>query len=227
MRARVILFHPTELLSAAQADLAGNESRQEQFKILCLALFAGLRKREIDTLLWRSIDLERRVIRVEATEFFQPKTEESLAEVALDDEFVALLRGWKARAAGQFVVEASGAPAAHPKAYRIAEHVEPLYTWLRARGVNDRKKPLHSLRKETGRRYSDGARHLRRRSHPASFRYPHDAILLRRPEGPRDERHGRAAGFQHCPDRSGSQRSALFEAIRKAGDPPCLPNRPL
>lgn len=139
-----------ELLAAAQTDLAANETRREQWKILCLALFAGLRKREIDTLLWRSIDLERRVIQIEATEFFQPKTEESLAEIALDDEFVALLRGWKARASGEFVVESREAPSTHPKRYRIQEHVEPLYAWLREHGVNDRKKPLHSLRKELG-----------------------------------------------------------------------------
>ena len=135
-----------ELIAAAQTGLAG-----EEFKIFALAALCGLRKREIDTLLWRQVDFTSGQLRIEPTEYFSPKSEDSIGTVDLDDELLGLLRGWRAQSKGEFVV----APQQKPQRvqarsnYRCALHFRELYTWLRRHGVTARK-PLHELRKELG-----------------------------------------------------------------------------
>lgn len=134
------------IIAKARSELSG-----DPFKIFVLGLFAGLRKREIDTLLWRQVDFVAGQIRIEATEYFQPKSEDAINTVDLDGETLAVLRGWKAQARGQFVV----APNAKPQTlrsrsnYRCTSHFQVLYKWLRAQGITALK-PLHELRKELG-----------------------------------------------------------------------------
>jgi integrase len=134
------------LIAAARAELTG-----EPFKLFCLGLLCGLRKKEMDALLWSQVDFQSGQIRIEATEHFQPKSEDSIGAVDLDAELLALLRGWKAKATGPFVIESTRAPRYdHSRAnYRAARHFETLYTWLRSKGITARK-PLHELRKELG-----------------------------------------------------------------------------
>lgn len=135
-----------KLIEAANQELKG-----EQLKIFILGLFVGLRKREIDLLTWAQVDFEKAVIRIERTEFFQPKSEESNGEVDLDPETVTMLRGWRAKASGVFVVESDREPR-HTVSrvnYRCEPHFEKLYAWLRGKGITARK-PLHELRKELG-----------------------------------------------------------------------------
>lgn len=105
----------------------------------------------MDALLWSQVDFQSGQIRIEATGHFQPKSEDSIGAVDLDDELLALLRGWKARATGPFVIESTRRPRYdHSRAnYRAALHFESLYTWLRSEGITARK-PLHELRKEPG-----------------------------------------------------------------------------
>lgn len=134
------------LIARAQTELTG-----EPFQIFCLGLLCGLRKREIDTLLWRQIDFTAAQLRIEATEFFHPKSEDSIGTVDLDPELVALLRGWRAQNVTEFVIPSSRPPR-HERSranYRCASHFETLYAWLRAQGITARK-PLHELRKELG-----------------------------------------------------------------------------
>jgi integrase len=134
------------LIAEARAELTG-----EPFKIFCLGLLCGLRKKEIDALLWSQVDLRSGQIRIEATEHFQPKSEESIGAVDLDKELVALLRSWKMKAEGAFVIE-SNRPPRYAKSranYRAAIHFAALYKWLRVKGITARK-PLHELRKELG-----------------------------------------------------------------------------
>ena len=134
------------IITAARAELAG-----EPFKIFTLGLLCGLRKREIDLLIWNQVDFGKGVIRIEATEYFLFKSEDSAGEVDLDPETIALLRGWKATATGPFVIE-STQPFRHQTSrtiYRCSRHFKPLYVWLKKQGITAQK-PLHELRKELG-----------------------------------------------------------------------------
>lgn len=138
-----------ELVRAARDELAAREP--EQWKIFLLAIGAGLRRKEIDSLLWRQVDFERGVIVIEATEYFRPKSAESAGEVEIDAELVAMLRGYRALATGPFVIESVGEclPAANYSRVRAAAHFEGLCQWLRGHGL-DNLRPLHELRKEFG-----------------------------------------------------------------------------
>ncbi len=142
---------PAALLLAAKTELGESPQHQEQFKIFCLALLCGLRKREIDTLLWRSVDLDKAVIRIERTEYFQPKSEDSIAEVDLAPELVEVFRKFHSDAKGDFVIESKNPPRYHLSRanYRAELEFSGLYTWLDSKGVAARKK-LHELRKECG-----------------------------------------------------------------------------
>ncbi len=104
---------PSVLLKAAKAELYVAPGRQEQFKIFCLALLCGLRKREIDTLLWRSIDFDKALIRIERTENFHPKSEESASEIDLAHELGEIFRRFHSAAKGEFVIESDNPPRYH------------------------------------------------------------------------------------------------------------------
>ncbi len=134
------------LIENARRELVG-----EPFKIFTLALLCGLRKREIDLLTWGQVDLEKGVIRIERTAYFTPKSEDSAGALDLDPELQALLRGWRAQAAGEFVIESTRPPRheASRVNYRCTPHFDRLYAWLRDQGITARK-PLHELRKELG-----------------------------------------------------------------------------
>lgn len=158
--AKVIALAQARLGAPRRNDETEREAsnRHEQLKILLLALFAGLRFNEIDKLLWRQVDFERSLIRIEATEYFRPKTEEAAGDVPIDPELVATLRGWKARATGQFVIEAQrkARPSAGWNSYRARTNHKHLLDWLRALEIDGEtplakvQKPIHELRKEAG-----------------------------------------------------------------------------
>jgi integrase len=137
-----------KLLRLAGDELAG--SQPEAFKVFVLALCCGLRKREIDCLLWSQVDLEAGVIRIEATEHFRPKSEDSAGEVDLDPELLPLLRGWRASATGDFVIEGKDSTDFKSRvSYRCEPVYAALYAWLHQHGVKATK-ALHELRKEAG-----------------------------------------------------------------------------
>jgi integrase len=141
-----------QLIALAKTELAGDPARLEQFKIFCLGLLAGLRKREIDTLTWEQVDFDKGQVIICRTDYFEPKSKDSEASVDCDAELLALLRGWQAKARGPFVIE-SKRKARYHKApvgyYRAQEHFQALYAWLALHGIKDQK-PLHTLRKELG-----------------------------------------------------------------------------
>ena len=113
---------------------------------------AGLRRNEIDKLeWWPSFQWARNVIRIEATRYLQPKSEDSIGDVEVDPELMEIFRGFKARAKGSFVIE-SNVPArmnATYSHYRCEHDFSELTAWLRSHGVTG-SRPLHSLRKEYG-----------------------------------------------------------------------------
>ena len=138
------------LLQEAHRELSGSNS--PAFLAMLLALSAGLRKGEIDSLQWHQVDFNRQLIRVESTDSASLKTADSRDEVAIDENTVAILRGFHAKKKGHFVIDGDGA-ASGPKKwgqnYRAGAVFDSLTAWLRKHGVTARK-PLHELRKELG-----------------------------------------------------------------------------
>lgn len=146
---------PKKLIQDATAELAQNQP--EQYKAFLLALFGGLRRNEIDKLMWRSVDLEKGVIRIELNPYFTPKAASSLGEVFLEPEVAKILKGLKKSAKSEFVIESDSEP--KPEAtydhYRAAAVLNGLISWLRKHGL-DTDNPLHTLRKEFGRLMTEG-----------------------------------------------------------------------
>jgi integrase len=137
------------LVKLAREELA--PAKAELFKIFVLAAMCGLRRREIDLLPWSAFRFDDGILRIEATELFQPKSDESTGDIPLDPELTALFRGYFARATGQFVIESELEP--KPEAsylhYRCWRLFRELSAWLRLHGVKTIR-PLHTLRKEFG-----------------------------------------------------------------------------
>jgi integrase len=140
---------PRALLLKAHREL---DEQSAEFLVMLLALSAGLRKGEIDTLCWSQVDFDHALIRVEPTAVASLKSQESRGEVPIDPGLCGLLRSYKRRASGDFVIEAPEGPSGPKKwgrAYRADQVFDSLYQWLRKNGVTAQK-PLHELRKELG-----------------------------------------------------------------------------
>lgn len=139
-------FSVEKLIEDAQTELP-----VEQLKILLLALMVGLRRNEIDKLEWPAFRWEEGIIRIEATRYFHPKSEDSVGDVEVDSELLEIFRGFHARANGDFVIESDVAPrpGATYSHYRCQRLFEALGKWLRDHDIAGNK-PLHTLRKEFG-----------------------------------------------------------------------------
>lgn len=131
-----------------RAELRASRKR-EAFKVLVLGLCAGLRRGEIDRLLWSQVDFGRSQIVIKASDCFAPKAN-SVGDIPIDEEIVKLLKKWKKTATGRFVVEG-----VEPKSdtdnhhYRAGRAHSELIEWLHGKGISARN-PLHALRKEFG-----------------------------------------------------------------------------
>jgi integrase len=141
-------FSITGLVEAASAELA---NEPEVYKAFLLASFAGLRRKEIDLLEWSSFLWDQNLIRIQTTAHFEAKSEDSLGDVAVDVQLMAIFRGYHQLASGAFVIESSEPPRSDCLYnYYRAEHVfTRLIEWLRGHGLTSLK-PLHALRKEFG-----------------------------------------------------------------------------
>ncbi len=142
-------MNPELLFAAAQNELA--DQQPEQFKIFLLALCAGLRRNEIDTLTWDQIDLEKRVIRVETNAYTELKSADSEEEIDIDLGIAHILFAYKFGSISPFVVNSRVSPK-HSTTYlhnRCYTHFRQLTRWLRSKGITARC-PIHSLRKEFG-----------------------------------------------------------------------------
>ncbi|MFT3990671.1 MAG: site-specific integrase [Luteolibacter sp.] len=138
------------ILARAKDELA--ETDPEGFKVLILALVCGLRRSEIDNLLWRAFDFPNCRLRVESSEYHELKSEDSAGEIDLDADTVALFRGYRAQhPKSLFVIESPHKPRNQMKArcYRCDAIFKRMLAWLRAQGVEG-SKPLHTMRKEIG-----------------------------------------------------------------------------
>jgi len=87
------------LIRAARNELA--ENAPELFKAFCLATFCGLRRLEVDRLIWSAFRFDEGILRIQATKYFSPKSEDSIGDIALEPELVELFRGYKVRSTGE------------------------------------------------------------------------------------------------------------------------------
>lgn len=139
---------PELLISAAARELKPIEPQQYLALLLCLP--GGLRRKEADLLLWSQIDLSAGQIHVRRTEFFEPKTEESVRSIDMGESVVEELRAFKDGATSDFVlVGADPNPDATYDYYRCDGTWRGLIGWLRSKGVRS-VKAIHTLRKESG-----------------------------------------------------------------------------
>jgi integrase len=141
-------FDVRALVAAARAELAIKSDKVELFKIFVLGAMCGLRRHEIDLLPWSAFRFDEALLRIEATEFFQPKSDESSAELPLEPELVSLFRGYHARARGRFVIESAADPCP-ATSYLHYRCVQKSSGNSRA-GCALSLRPLHALRKEFG-----------------------------------------------------------------------------
>lgn len=142
---------PRDLLQKAEAQLG--EKDTPAFLAMLLAIAAGLRRHEIDSLRWGQIDFRKGEVRVERTATANLKTQKSQADIPVDPQTIALLRGFfaKVQDTDAYVIEGDGATDKKKwgQHYRADAAFARLIAWLRANGVKARK-PIHELRKELG-----------------------------------------------------------------------------
>jgi len=134
-----------------QANRELGTSDPSAYMIFLLAATAGLRRKEIDLLEWPSFRFKDNAIRIEPTQFFHPKSQDSIGEVQMDPQIMAIFRRYHAKAKGNFVIPSGKSPRTVSRGdyYRCESHFGALNAWLRSKGVNTQK-PLHTLRKEYG-----------------------------------------------------------------------------
>jgi len=140
------------IIAAALDELV--TAQPEAFKLLLLTLVCGLRRSEADTLLWEQVDLDRAVISLHDTKFKKLKSKDSGGDIGMDVELVEMLRGFRARASGAFVLETPKRARLEitkhkSRDYRCNSTHKVLLAWLRAKGV-PMQRPIHTLRKEIG-----------------------------------------------------------------------------
>jgi integrase len=136
------------LLGCAERELRVNHA--QQYLALSLCLWAGLRRREADLLLWEQVDLENGTIHVRRTAYFEPKTEESQRVIDLSPIAVDVLRRFKEGKTSEFVLDGSDPrPSSTYDFYRCDCTWRDLVEWLKGKGVRQ-KKAIHALRKESG-----------------------------------------------------------------------------
>jgi integrase len=126
-----------KIIEAANERLRSSDP--ECYAIFLLAVAAGLRRKEIDLLEWTAFRWEENVIRIQPTNFFHPKSEDSIGDIQIDDD------------KGTFVIPSRLQPKSVLRGdyYRCKTQFERLNVWLRQQGVTEQK-PLHTLRKEFG-----------------------------------------------------------------------------
>ena len=137
------------LLRKAKKDLS--EKDPESWKVILLALGAGLRRAEIDGLSVPQINFRNSKIRVTVHEHFEAKTDESIGAVDVDSSLLEELKAHMDLST-QFVVEPDIPGADGPRApgyYRCDETFTRVIKWLRDNGVSG-DRPIHVLRKEFG-----------------------------------------------------------------------------
>lgn len=142
-------INPDELLRKARKQF--REKDPDAWKVILLALGAGLRRAEIDGLGLSQLDYQNSVIRVMTHEHFETKTDESVGGVHVDPSLLEELKA-QLDPGSAFVVEPNTPPAVGKRApgyYRCDRTFVRVTNWLRENGISARR-PIHVLRKEFG-----------------------------------------------------------------------------
>ena len=141
-------LNPEWLLACAEREL--RQDQPQVYLALFLCLWAGLRRKEADCLLWEQIDFEGGTLHVRRTPYFEPKTEESQRTIDLAPVARDVLRKFKQGNTSEFVMLGGDAnPSASYGYYRADCTWRDLTAWLKTKGVRQRN-AIHSLRKESG-----------------------------------------------------------------------------
>jgi len=132
------------LVKAARRELA--KKMPAEFVVFVLSVFGGLRRKEIDRLIWDQIDFKNEHIWVRTTPYYRPKARNSESRVDCPHEVFEILRKFKRHSiTPPFVI-----PGAGPEnKVRCRPTFQNLYRWLRKKGIKEIK-ALHVLRKEAG-----------------------------------------------------------------------------
>jgi integrase len=138
---------------ARDASKELSRAEPEQFKIFLLAFGVGMRRGEIDRMIWPQFQWKEAQVNIIRTEYGDIKTAKSKAAVDVDPDIMKLFEKFKAKAKDQFVIESNIAPrpGANWHHYRCDCVFRRLLAWLRGKGV-DTHNPIHTLRKEFGTR---------------------------------------------------------------------------
>jgi hypothetical protein len=137
------------LLEKAHKDLHDNDP--DAFLVLLLGVFVGLRRGEIDHLMWKQIDFKSNTIHIKANETGSVKCD-SEGAINISEEFSEILKRKSICPRSEYVIYSDKkAPKQKEwgKDYRCQKTFKKCLKWLRANGV-DEPKPIHTLRKESG-----------------------------------------------------------------------------
>ena len=137
-----------EIIKAARVEL--EKAQPKVYLMFLLAVMCGLRRSEIDNLLWRDFDFEGKVLKVTSNEYKKLKSVDSEGDIDLDENLIKALKQYKESASGPFVIGNTNKPANERKSgYRCDRMFRALCQWLRDKGITTRM-PIHTLRKEIG-----------------------------------------------------------------------------
>lgn len=133
-----------KLIADAENELRGHHPAS--YVAFVLSLYCGMRRGEIDLLIWEQIDFEQRHIWIRRTEYFSPKARNSENRIDAPAKVFEILEAFRVHSVTPPYV-LPGASSNYPP--RCKNVFRALLKWLRQHGVAQ-VQALHTLRKEAG-----------------------------------------------------------------------------
>lgn len=155
-------------------------TQPEAYKLFLLCLCGGLRRTEADVCLWSHLNPEDCPIRIESSEFIEPK-HGSGGTVYVDASLMKELMSFKGETQNGFIVNSTlkWKPTSYG-CYRCEPHWRTLIDWLEDNGISARKKDPRTP-ETCWRCHRQAERHLRRQRPTPSLDYSNDRQPLHRP----------------------------------------------
>lgn len=133
-----------KLVAGAESDL--KKEHPGAYVAFILGLYCGMRRSEIDRLIWSQIDFEKGHIWIRTTEVFSPKAKNSENRIDAPEKVFRVLCDFRAASIMPPYVLPGTNPIYPPRCKAI---FRVLLAWLRKNEVNH-VQALHALRKEAG-----------------------------------------------------------------------------